>query len=141
MPSPEVRAAGNAVRARKRPVQVTARFAEAPVTVATLEGIVHASPGDAILRGTGGEQWPLPPDRFAARYAAVPPTVAGRPGTYASVPHEVTAVRMQHAFVVVLLDGKSQLHGGPGDWLLDYGDGTLGVVAAALFPQLYDVIG
>jgi hypothetical protein len=138
--SPEVARTGRVVAARKRAVAVHARFADAPEAIETAEGVVQASPGDAILTGTIGERWPLGAARFAARYAPVPPTVAGRPGAYVSVPHDVAAVRMDRSFVVVLLDGRSRLHGRAGDWLIDYGDGGLGVVAADLFPALYELI-
>lgn len=47
---------------------VTARPARAGETVETLEGPVTASDGDWVVRGDGGEQWPVPAEDFARRY-------------------------------------------------------------------------
>jgi hypothetical protein len=38
------------------------------VVIATLEGAMHASPGDWIIRGVQGEFYPCKPDIFAATY-------------------------------------------------------------------------
>jgi hypothetical protein len=32
------------------------------------------------------------------------------------------------------------LHGHPGDWLVDYGDGSLGIVSRTIFPTTYEII-
>jgi len=40
----------------------------------------------------------------------------------------------------VLRDGISQLHGDRGDWLVDYGDGNLGIVAAEVFESMYEIV-
>ena len=37
----------------------------------TLEGTMHASPGDWIIRGVAGEFYPCKPDIFAATYEPV----------------------------------------------------------------------
>jgi len=34
----------------------------------------------------------------------------------------------------------SRLHGHPGDWLVDYGDGSLGIVSRTIFPTTYEII-
>lgn len=39
--------------------------------VDTLEGTMHASPGDWIIRGVKGEHYPCKPDIFEATYEAV----------------------------------------------------------------------
>jgi hypothetical protein len=48
---------------------VMARKGRAGEVVSTLEGDVEVRPGDMIVRGEGGETWPVPPARFAAAYA------------------------------------------------------------------------
>jgi hypothetical protein len=48
---------------------------------------------------------------------------------------------MNAPFEVVLADGLSQLRGRSGDWLVDYGDGSLGIVAALIFSQTYEILG
>jgi len=52
---------------------VQARPARPGETVNTLEGATTAADGDWVVRGSNGEQWPVPGDEFARRYAAVRP--------------------------------------------------------------------
>jgi hypothetical protein len=127
--------------ARKRESEVTVSFTGTPCTINTREGVVHARRGDAILRGTAGEQWRVSAARFPEKYRALPPTVAGEPGRYVSLRNRVQALLMNQPFEVVLADGESRLQGGAGDWLVDYGDGSLGIVAAAIFPTTYELTG
>jgi PGDYG protein len=127
------------VAARKREREVQVRFATEACMVQTPEGAVRARSGDALLTGDSGDQWRVTRARFPEKYRPVPPTTDGSPGTYATVPIEVLALQMQKPFAVVLTDGESRLTGRPGDWLVDYGDGSLGIVAAVLFPTIYDV--
>jgi hypothetical protein len=47
---------------------------------------------------------------------------------------------LQESFDVVLADGVSQLSGHPGDWLVDYGDGSLGIVAKNIFATTYEIL-
>jgi hypothetical protein len=129
------------VIARKRTLQFHVVFTDVPCVVQTAEGPVPASPGDAIVTGTAGERWPVPPGRFQATYRALPPTVAGQAGIYMSLPNEIMGVPMTEAFDVLLADGTSRLHGHRGDWLVDYGDGSFGVVSRAIFPDTYEIIG
>ena len=138
--SAAVRAMPGCRPARKRGAAVSVRFARAHALIATLEGQVPAHPGDAIVTGRAGEQWPVPSARFAARYQAVAPTRQGEDGNYLSLPIDVLAVRMETAFAVPVAGGEAQLTGRPGDWLIDYGDGALGVVAAAIFTASYDLM-
>lgn len=132
---------GRAVRARKREHPVQVRFAQHPSAVETLEGVVHAKLGDAIVTGLFGELWPVPSASFAGKYQAVSPLVMGAPGLYLTLPIEVLAVPMDAPFEVVLADGHSRLTGQAGDWLIDYGDGNLGIVNAAIFDATYEIPG
>lgn len=126
------------VRARKREYPVQVRFAPADEFVPTREGRVCAHAGDAIVTGGEGEQWPVRPDVFHARYRPAAPLAAGQPGTYLSRPIDVVALAMDAAFAVDLADGD-RLLGQPGDWLVEYADGGLAIVAAAIFPNTYDL--
>ena len=139
--SPAVMNHPQRLEARKREQEVAVRFTPTACTVNTPEGVVHAKAGDAILRGIAGEQWRVSAARFAEKYRAVPPTTDGQPGRYVSLPHHVSALRMNQPFEVVLADGVSRLRGQADDWLVDYGDGSLGIVAAAIFPTTYEIIG
>jgi hypothetical protein len=120
--------------------EVHVRFAQEPCTVQTQEGIVHARAGDAILTGIAGEHWRVSQARFPHKYRPVPPLVTGQPGAYMSLPNRILALQMLEAFEVVLADGVSRLTGHAGDWLVDYGDGSLGIVTQAIFATTYEIV-
>lgn len=138
--SSEVSGDARCVQARKFERTVSVRFASEPGTIRTPEGVVIVRPGDAIITGIAGEHWRVSRRRFPDKYRAVAPTVAGEPGQYASLPYRVLALRMEETFDVVLADGESRLSGQRGDWLVDYGDGSLGVVATAIFDTTYEIV-
>jgi hypothetical protein len=54
----------------RRRGDVFARPAQPGETITTLEGPTTASDGDWVVRGTDGEEWPVPAPDFAERYAA-----------------------------------------------------------------------
>ncbi len=120
--------------------EIDVRFIDAACTVQTREGLVHARPGDAIITGISGEHWRVSRGHFAQRYRAVPPTVSGESGRYASIPNRIMTIQMSEPFEVVLMDGESRLSGHPGDWLVDYGDGSLGIVSQSIFPITYETV-
>ncbi len=127
--------------ARKVPREIQVEFAAVACAIQTPEGTVQAQPGDAILTGTAGERWRVTRARFGEKYQPVAPTVAGSPGRYVSLPNQVVAVRMDEPFQVLLSDGQSLLTGRPGEWLVDYGDGSLGIIAAEIFATTYRIEG
>jgi hypothetical protein len=127
------------VEARKRSVRVGVRFADAECAVQTAEGTVHAKAGDAILTGKAGEHWRVSRAHFARKYEPLDPTRAGEAGFYRALPYRVLALRMNEPFEIELSDGVSRLNGRAGDWLIDYGDGSLGVVAASIFADTYEI--
>jgi hypothetical protein len=129
------------VLARKLPREVGVQFTSTASTVQTLEGVVHARPGDAIITGSAGERWRVSRGHFAEKYRPVPPTVEGQSGRYVNLPNSIMAVPMSGAFEVLLADGISRLRGQPGDWLVDYGDGSLGIVSPAIFAATYEIVG
>lgn len=53
---------------RKKPVVIEAYQTEQDIDIPTLEGIMHASPGDWIITGVNGEQYPCKPDIFEKTY-------------------------------------------------------------------------
>lgn len=55
----------------QRTGRVQARPAYPGETINTLEGPTTAAEGDWIVRGAGGEQWPVPGAEFAQRYAEI----------------------------------------------------------------------
>jgi len=58
---------------RKRPVIITAyqHTGEKPLHIHTLEGVMQANPGDWVITGVKGEQYPCKPDIFEATYELV----------------------------------------------------------------------
>ena len=128
------------VLARKLVREVDVKFTDVPCTVQTPEGLVHAAPGDAIVTGPGGERWRVSRAHFPDKYRPVPPAVAGEAGRYVSLPNRIMAMPMTEAFEVLLADGVSRLTGAPGEWLVDYGDGSLGVVSPDIFATTYQII-
>jgi hypothetical protein len=129
------------VVARKLEREVQVRFAREASTVQTNEGLVHAKVGDAILTGINGEHWRVSKARFPDKYRPSEATQPGEDGAYVSLPNRVFAVPMPASFEVLLADGESRLRGRPGDWLVDYGDGSLGIVSQRVFESTYEVVG
>ena len=128
------------INARKLEREVQVRFIEAPCTVQTPEGAVQAQLGDAILTGVAGERWRVSRTHFGDKYRPADATRPGEAGTYLSLRNRILGVRMSEPFEVLLADGISQLHGRSGDWLVDYGDGSLGIVTDAIFRVTYEII-
>jgi len=56
---------------RKKPVILEAYQTDKEMTIKTLEGDMHASPGDWIITGIKGEQYPCKPDIFEKIYEPV----------------------------------------------------------------------
>ena len=125
-------------RVRKRPVPVSVAFAASDGTVRTREGEAPVVRGDAIITGTRGERWPVARARFDAKYEPVPPGRPGDPGPYRPRPLTVLALRVRCPFRVAIDGGRAHLEGVAGDWAVDYGDGSLGVVSAAIFDDTYE---
>jgi hypothetical protein len=128
------------VFARKLEREIDVRFTPTECTVQTSEGLVHAAPGDAIITGTAGEHWRVSRARFPHKYRPVPPTVDGEAGRYVSLPNRIMAMPMTEPFEVLLADGVSRLSGRAGEWLVDYGDGSLGIVSEPVFATTYEII-
>ena len=57
---------------RKKPVVVDAYQTDREMNIETLEGVMHAEPGDWIITGVNGERYPCKPDIFEKTYEPVP---------------------------------------------------------------------
>jgi hypothetical protein len=53
---------------RKKPVVIEAYQTDREMIINTLEGPLRAAPGDWIITGVNGEQYPCKPDIFAKTY-------------------------------------------------------------------------
>lgn len=56
---------------RKKPVVIEAYQTGVPLDIETLEGVMHAEPGDWIITGVNGEKYPCKPDIFEKTYEPV----------------------------------------------------------------------
>ena len=136
-PLPDLAADPGALRVCKKPDPLRADFAVRDGVCDTLEGPVRFQAGDAILTGTRGERWPVGRAQFLASYEPVPPTRAGESGDYRKAPSIACALRLDRAREVPVGWQNDPLHGRPGDWLLQYADGTYGVVQDSIFRESY----
>ena len=135
---PDLAADPRALRVCKKPIPVQVEFAAADGTCETLEGPVRFRVGDAILTGVQGERWPVTREAFLSSYHAVPPTQAGGNGAYRKTAAPAHAMRLDHAHDVPVGWQNDPLHGERGDWLLQYADGTRGVLRDQIFRESYD---
>ena len=56
---------------RKKPVVIEAYVTKKVMYIETLEGMHKANPGDYIITGVNGEQYPCKPDIFEETYEPV----------------------------------------------------------------------
>jgi hypothetical protein len=112
-------------------------FAHSAGSIASREGANLYRAGDALLTGAGGDRWSVARERFDARYRPLPPLQHGADGAYRNLPLPVLARQIASAFTVWRRTGGDLLHGGAGDWLLQYAPGDWGIVADARFRRLY----
>jgi len=134
---PDLAADSRALRVRKHAVPVRVAFAPADGTCDTLEGPVRYRAGDAIVTGGRGENWPVQRELFLQSHTPEAPVAPGQDGTYRKKPVTVRALRLTQPAKVPVGWQDDPLHGQPGDWLLDYGDGSLGVVRDDIFRETY----
>lgn len=116
---------------------VAVAFAREPGELISLEGPNRYAPGDALISGATGSRWVVSRDRFDAKYAALPPTVAGEDGHYRARPVPVLARQIGEPFTALRSAGGDRLRGKAGDWLLQYAPGDFGVAENARFAQVY----
>lgn len=119
--------------ARKIPVLVHACFALEDGTLLTLEGPVAYQKGDALLTGVEGEHWPVTRERFDATYQATE-----RPGVYQKRIAEVWCWEATAPLEITLFGERGCLHAEPGDVIVQYAPRDQYVVAARIFPQIYE---
>ncbi|MGE7365381.1 PGDYG domain-containing protein [Desemzia incerta] len=56
------------IKAVKKPIPVRAKQTNKHIDVKTLEGTMHANPGDYIITGPEGEKWPVKKEIFEKTY-------------------------------------------------------------------------
>ncbi|MDN3544890.1 PGDYG domain-containing protein [Kinneretia asaccharophila] len=124
-------------RVRKRPVEVMVEPVLRPLQLQTPEGPLQLLPGDVILDDGDGRRWGMSRAQLMRRYDCLDPS--GQ--RWRSRPLQAQALQPAQAFEVQLfLHQSALLQGQPDDWLLDYGDGSLGVVAGDVFALSYEIL-
>lgn len=129
------------VRVRKRPVEVKVKFALEAGTLKTLEGVVHYDAGAALLSVSHGNCWPVERAKFDATYEPTQSTVDGQDGTYRKLPIDVIAIQLEEDTAILAGPQADKLIGQSGDWLVQYKQGSFGIVAKAIFDETYEVLG
>lgn len=61
----------NEITVVKKPIPVKAVQTTKKINIKTLEGVMTANPGDWIITGTEGEQWPVRQDIFEKNYKKI----------------------------------------------------------------------
>ena len=112
-------------------------FATETEQLKTLEGMVIAKAGDAVVTGTKGESWPVPREAFFRKYAPVLGLVAGEDGQYTKRLTFVEARRLDAEETITLSDGRGALVGHIGDWSLTYGASNQAFIRADIFAESY----
>lgn len=125
------------VVAETEPVEREVVVAREPGSLETAEGTVRFDPGDAIMTGEMGEQWPVPRAMFEQLYEPVSGTEIGTDGLYRKRGKRVRALQLADATRVDLSDGRGVLMGRGGDWIVEYGSGDMAVVSAEVFARTY----
>tara|TARA_R100000008_G_C3583321_1_gene170212 strand:- start:582 stop:1040 length:459 start_codon:yes stop_codon:yes gene_type:complete len=129
--NPDLSQDPEAFQTAKKPIPLQFRYASGAETIETKEGPVNANPGDAIMTGTKGEQWPIPAESFSQTYDIIMPGLASKK----DIP--VFAKEMQQPFQVKVSWSPDLLQGEVGDFLVQYGPGDYGVVGAEIFRETY----
>ena len=91
---------------RKRPVVIKAALVEEPMDIETLEGVMHAQPGDYLIEGVKGERYPCKPEVFALTYEPVGGSVFNKTGA----PLDLTA--LGDRVILAPIKAASQTEGG-----------------------------
>lgn len=127
-----------ASRFSSRPVRVQVEFATDAGRLSTLEGAVKYRTGAALLTGSRGERWPVERRVFDLRYVSDGPQPPGRMRAYRKTRLTVLARQLMRPFQTLGGAEHDTLTGHAWDWLVQYAPGEHGIVAEALFGDLYE---
>jgi hypothetical protein len=129
-----------AVKVRTLSVEREVHFEDKAGVVQTMEGAVRYDPGAAIVKGEHGEAWPVQRDVFERLYEPASGQMPGKPGRYRKRIKECYAVPLSANKRLDLSHGRGILAGASGDWVVDYGDNDLAIVANAAFTKAYEIV-
>lgn len=126
--------------ARRRPLVLEVAFAHENIVIDTLEGLVPAATGDAVITGVRGERWPVRRTKFAELYEPVSGTRMGEDGHYRRRAVVVRTTRLTQPLSLFLPEEQGALSGNAGDWLVQHTDGGFGIVADDIFERTYELV-
>ena len=105
--------------------------AQTPGTINTLEGPVKYQAGYKIITGPNGEQYPIPPEKFAHLYDD------NRDGTATPKKIVKTAKLADHNGAVKTSWGETLNYTQGNDYIVRHGPGDYGVVKKDIFAKTY----
>jgi hypothetical protein len=120
----------------KKPVRVMFEILTNDLTVETLEGKVSAGPGQVLMTGVRGEQYPMPIASFLRDYEYPLHFV----GTCTKKMKIIEAVVLTSPTEVKVSWSGDTLKGKPGDYLVTYGDNDQAIVEKSIFEETYEVL-
>lgn len=118
---------------RKKPVVVEAYQTDRKIVVQATEGPLLASPGDWIITGVDGKQYPCKPDIFEKTYEPVNGT-----GQYRRKPVIIEAFQTPKELVIITLEGP--LRAEPGDWIITGVTGEQYPCKPSIFEKIYEPV-
>ncbi|MDR2180955.1 MAG: DHH family phosphoesterase [Synergistaceae bacterium] len=128
------------VRAVKKDIPVPVTFASENGVMETREGTVSYRKGDALLKGSGDEAWPVALQHFMEVYVPADDIAPGENGKYSKKAFPVFALQVEEPFMVDLSDERGRLQGGAKDWLLQYVPNNHGIVSQEIFKMTYEIL-
>lgn len=117
---------------RKRPLVIEAVQLTETAVVKTPEGDMTGSPGDWLITGVHGEQYPCSADTFRKSYEHV------QGNRYRKRPIIVEAIPLIHR--ISIETGSGTLVGRPGDWLVHGVNGSQYPCSADVFRETYEPV-
>lgn len=128
-----------AVQAYSLPLERHVEFAKNDGVHETPEGPVRFRAGDAIIHDDDGTSWPVSRSRFDDLYEPSKGTRTGDAGIYLKRRKAVRALQIAAPRRLDLTKGRGQLKGLAGDWIVDYGNRDLAIVANEIFSKTYKI--
>ena len=115
----------------KKPAKEKYEIAQQAGTVQTLEGPVNYEAGHYIMTGPKGEQYPIPPEKFASLY--------DDHGNGSATPKKIIklAKLADHDGAVKTSWGETLSYTAGNDYIVRHGAGDYGVVKKDIFAQTY----
>lgn len=128
------------IRARSLQVKRNVVIAKKSGLVATPEGSLRFQVGDAIITDENNDCWPVKKRYFNDFYVADDSISHGDDGIYLKRSNDVVVYELKAPMRINFSEGRGGLYGRAGDWIVDYGNGELSIVAREKFLKLYELI-